>query len=108
MKNILITLILLATFNIATAENKKDKQIFKINEAELNETQQSLLDNYLQNNDFSQEELSLDLQPRYDVVIYNTKSQVVFSGSEQDAYDLLQKSALITTYNKTKNYIIVE
>jgi len=108
MKTLVTTLLLLATINLANASDKKENQTFAIEEANLNKVQNSLISNYLHKKELTMEFSFLNIPTQYDVVIYSINSEVVFKGTENEASGLLEKSTLITTYNKVKSYIIVE
>jgi len=104
MKTLITTLLLIGTFTLVNAAEKKEqKENFEINQTELNQLQNDLLENYLQN-DLAEVEINNESK----IIIYNEANQVVYSGAETLANDLLEESAYLAEYQDTKTYLILK
>lgn len=104
MKTLITTLLLIGTFTLANAADKKEnKETFSLNHSELNQTQNYLLENYLH-----KENTAVEISNEAKVVIYNEANQVVYSGAENKASDLLDNSAFLAQYQGTKTFLLLQ
>jgi outer membrane lipoprotein-sorting protein len=83
-----------------TAKAEKAKVTMKVYDAEMQETEHLLIENYLQMVEYENVDTS--------IIIVNEAGLTIYKGTKEDATDLLKKSDYLFSFGEAEHYLITE